>query len=427
MPFQEIPQSSFGQQLGARIGQGLSEGIPKAIDQFRLSSGLKKIGKGNLSPIQQFQALIQAGADPQMIHQLLPLIQQQAEGSSWVEEGNQGGSSPQGSPLQAEQQALAGQEQQLAQGNAPQVMAGQPQAPQQMAAAQTPAERLEKLLITNTNQESLAKNLFNTRRPEFPTKQAAMAEAGRLQKMQQAEISDFETGFEKRIAENLEKDPGAKQFEDLMGESKGRYRDEYLSKVLSGEMSPAKAARDAANKAFHYSQVQNKLRQMGKGRSFFDKFNRGATKADLREIAREYRNLGEQDVLSKQLQSNLGISASAANAIAYPVEGQMKSFLEKVPSRSSIFKGGKGKDVDARLKKGIMDNLGNRDSVLSIMNNLEKKGYPPAKVKQILSEINQQNPEFFSQRQRLELTQPLQTPSIADYYYLGLRRSEREL
>lgn len=67
----------FG-RIGKGIGKGLSEQIPKEVDRYRLSSGLKTLGEQgtNLNPLQQIEHLVRSGANLQDVSQLLPMIRE---------------------------------------------------------------------------------------------------------------------------------------------------------------------------------------------------------------------------------------------------------------------------------------------------------------------------------------------------------------
>jgi hypothetical protein len=70
----------FG-RIGKGLGQGLSEQIPKEVERYRLSSGLKNLEKesANLTPLQQLTRLSSIpGITPQMVQSFGDLAKQQA-------------------------------------------------------------------------------------------------------------------------------------------------------------------------------------------------------------------------------------------------------------------------------------------------------------------------------------------------------------
>ena len=76
----KVGQGSTAGRVGAGIGKGLGEAIPKEVDRYRLSQGLQNLAKNgqNLNPLEAFaQASAIPGITPQMIQALPDLIRQQ--------------------------------------------------------------------------------------------------------------------------------------------------------------------------------------------------------------------------------------------------------------------------------------------------------------------------------------------------------------
>ncbi len=87
----ENPGSVFG-RLGAGLGKGLAEQLPKEVERSRLSSGLKNFEQesGNLNPMQQLARLSSIpGITPQMIQSFGELGKQQLRGQALGQEGAQ--------------------------------------------------------------------------------------------------------------------------------------------------------------------------------------------------------------------------------------------------------------------------------------------------------------------------------------------------
>jgi len=78
-------------RIGAGIGRGLADQLPKEIERGRLSEGLSKIGKDkNLSPFEQFAQLSSIpGITPQMIQSGSELLKQQGMRDSYRGRGRQ--------------------------------------------------------------------------------------------------------------------------------------------------------------------------------------------------------------------------------------------------------------------------------------------------------------------------------------------------
>lgn len=71
---QQIKQGNIFGRVGSGVGRGLSETLPQEMNRGRLSEGLKRLEGQSLSPIQQYASLIQSGANPEQISQILPYL-----------------------------------------------------------------------------------------------------------------------------------------------------------------------------------------------------------------------------------------------------------------------------------------------------------------------------------------------------------------
>lgn len=88
----------FG-RIGAGLGKGLSEQLPKEIERGRLSAGLRKFEKerANLSPVEQFTRLAGIpGFTAEHLYTLAPLLQQEAKRREGQQGFGPGGNLPQG-------------------------------------------------------------------------------------------------------------------------------------------------------------------------------------------------------------------------------------------------------------------------------------------------------------------------------------------
>lgn len=97
MSFQIIPQeqSSFGKVLTG-AAKGFAEQVPKEAEHYRLSKGLKELGKKtNLSPLEfATEASSIYGMKPEMVNQFGKLARLQAQGHALSNQGNGQTSNP---------------------------------------------------------------------------------------------------------------------------------------------------------------------------------------------------------------------------------------------------------------------------------------------------------------------------------------------
>lgn len=355
MPFQEIPQSSFGQQLGSRIGQGLSEGIPKAIDQFRLSSGLKKIGKGNLSRIQQFQALIQAGADPQMIHQLLPLIQQQQQGQTFIE-----------------QQGFTGED-------------GSPQDQQGQRDQQTPQgiPSREGFQPLDTSQEGIEKRAAkHLASGKFPSVEQAVAYEEKRANRQEKIISDIDSEFQKHITGSLGLASPSETFAKVPSEMQTKLLKEAYEKTLHGGINPKKAALEAGDKALEFAKARTSLEKAG-GMGMLGK-KQDDIKRVLGSSRKEYAKNNQLPLMVDDLITSQDLTRPIASKIAYPLTPDVKKFVESVPKRRLRVSADTSKKLADRIATTITPN----DSIFAVISSLADKDYDAQEIMSYLADMD---------------------------------------
>lgn len=93
MSIQVLPTGGTpSSRIGRALGQGLSEQLPKEVERYRLSQGLKNLGqKQGLDPFQQFSELAAIpGITPQMIQSGAELLRQRGIGNALRQKANQG-------------------------------------------------------------------------------------------------------------------------------------------------------------------------------------------------------------------------------------------------------------------------------------------------------------------------------------------------
>jgi len=95
---QKISQGSIFGRIGSGLGQGLAEQIPKEVERYRLSEGLKKLGdKKGQTPFQQFSDLVSVAHQyPQVVQSGSDLLRQQSIIDSF--RNQEGGNQPERPP-----------------------------------------------------------------------------------------------------------------------------------------------------------------------------------------------------------------------------------------------------------------------------------------------------------------------------------------
>lgn len=90
----EVKQGNIFGRIGAGIGKGLAEQLPKETDRLRLTKGLKdfETEAPNLNPLQQATRLASIpGMTPEMMYTLGPFIKQIAQRREALEQSEKGG------------------------------------------------------------------------------------------------------------------------------------------------------------------------------------------------------------------------------------------------------------------------------------------------------------------------------------------------
>lgn len=157
---QEVSGGNKWQMLGSELGKGLSEQIPKEVERYRLSQGLRNIQQ---NPGNQIENLIRLystpGATPEMIQTIAPLLQQAAVKQNRQQKGGAG--TPRSQPIQGAGQPASFQT--YGQGQQPPAQIQQP-------------NQQEQINARNLNQQNINPQTMN-----LPQQVAGMLQPNQLQ------------------------------------------------------------------------------------------------------------------------------------------------------------------------------------------------------------------------------------------------------
>ena len=391
---QIIPQSDFGSSFGQGLGHGLSEQIPTEVNRYRLSQGLKNLGQQDLKSSNPFDLLSKLssvpGMSPEMIQYALPLLQQQMQRNAAINYG------------------------------------------MEQPSKNTP-------LVSNTNNEISDKGknqpdrsnyLLPLNPDQINQKIAQYAQDPRFAHKSPDEIRSFvekedsnrlanEKSFEDRIkyAENRFNQKLGEKGAETLGKYTSTFRDRVSQRIENGE-SPNVAADDESAKALKLSEARTQFDVLS------NKMIAGQPKQikkALNSLRDDYKKADALELFRDDLISKEGLTAPAANLLAYPVEENKKLISEinklkpkavKTPSRSFE----EANLVRAREAiKQLEPYITPQDSIYSIANELSKKGFDEDAV---ISALKERSDDIgLNSRQQKEFSDVKNWfPSLADFF-----------
>lgn len=420
----------FG-RLGASIGKGLSEQLPKEIERGRLAHGLKEFEQGSagLNPIQQYARLAAIpGMTPEHLYNLSPLLKQVSQRQAQpvkVPEGRQGqGGMPSNAAGQA-QPARSGMQpnaEARPQSNDNYLTAENPYTPRQfpqagiitpeaLNAEATPVIRPTPDEIWNRGIELSRQDPFNFPTPEaganFIDKQVnteiANQEAERnkasLQRNQQQEIdSEFNSAMSAKLHKPI---GGLENYGDVLGDMQVTLRNAAYESVKDGKMTPKQAGQYYSNKGLELAKSTNKLRELS-GLTKFQRSTKGIV-SSVKSIQKMYDELGLRREFTDMVRDNLDLTQAGASYLVNPAsdnKGIQRELNSIKYSPFDLFSESPSGSKEDETYKNIAGHLKPNDSLLSIGYALQEKGFDPDKW---LSYIGNDPDVALTQFQRTEL------------------------
>lgn len=407
-------QGGIWGQLGKGFGQGLAEQIPKEIDQYKLSQGLKKIGEQEgLTPFQQFANLASIpGATPQMIQSGADLLRTQGIRNAYQ---RMAGASPEETQVVQPQDKFQnvpfagikpGQSQSKAavqpEFGQPQISEENPLRPQAIPAKPWTQQRFNQEVANNfqkfpgiTQPEAIAMATQAQER-EMARPIAEQARDEYKEKVQEKAVSKF-NDFLKTKLERTEKEGVYKDItgENLINLQRGMERDLRLNPNASYD----DVADKWSTKALDLAKTKTQLNTLA-NRDFESKLNplkKEATLNKLRAYQKIFEDSGNSEEFFNKLQSDFSLSPQGAAWIAYPRTKEVAQFVSSVkPSTLQNTNANSRKYAD-KLKNMITSD----DSLLSIAREIRNKD--PYFDQQAFFDELAQDQDRLSQRQQREI------------------------
>jgi hypothetical protein len=405
----------FGTRLGAALGKGLGEAIPRYVERQQLSKGLQSLG--NVSMDRPLDAIAQMMNIPGMTLEkaqvLFPFLQQQMQRQEAMQRGGaQGSQATQGQPMQGKSQAAlqpnqAGQSQQASavptiQGLEAQPTAGEP-LPQQGLLTPEDTQILQQTFQPPSYNDKLAQasQLMQQFPGSFPTMEAAMAEVDRGVAANQAQFqaaqgaaqnksalqASGEAEFKKQLGEKIQADINGLGYGQVWGDLQGDLQAQMFNDIRNGA--------DVKTAAAKYAKIGKEMAETITKLNEFGSWGAGKTPTEaqnyIKNAQAKFDKLGKRKEFAEILQKTQGIPAAYAHHLAYPLQenkGQMELLKGlKDAGLTSVSRGRSIKPQEyERIADDFMKNLQRKDSALSFALALREKGYDESKFLDILRE-----------------------------------------
>ncbi len=456
---QKIKQGNIFGRIGTGIGRGLSEQIPKEIENYRLKSGLNELAneadQGNLSPAQYLaKASGTYGITPQMVQSFGELAKIQNQGNAYKKSGMNPYGVPEDEPNTQNIKNInfANIAPQVSQNpNMPAEFGKLPPVGAVNNLQQTPNispnENVPQVVQGNQfNEKNLTRSPWTSQKRHQTTsnyiKQGFLPEQAR-QLTQDDEASDLAEpeAYKKRLediefAKEKVRDTLKRHLETkLQKTGEDVYKDVEGNMILNAERGMTRdliknpyedidnVANDWSERLFRTAIAKDKLRKLGNTTGLESFFKGEQNLKKLKEYQDIFKKSGNLEEFQNMLIGpDFRMSPQAAASVAYPPNEKIKKFVgsykTKTPTLSSSVKVQEAKKAALELE----DLIGPDDSVLSIMKNLSDRD-PFFDQQAFLDQIAEDKDQIgLNDRQRLELGEGPRNilPNWADLLYLPI-------
>ncbi len=333
--FQVGPGSLAG-RLGSGLGSGLGESIPKEVEQYRLSQGLKNFQEnaGNQTPGQQFASLASIpgiNRMPQVLQQFPEILKLERERQNAINMGDdQAGNNPSQniqnpkdsqniSPLSKNQTSPTRENVfDIQQKLSPKRAGITTQEPYQTALNEIREPTQQEILSKRT--EILKANPYmspeaagNLAQEYFTRQNEQKKSKLELGKRQQAIQEETDNKFEKEFKLLTKRAP-----EQVEGTAFSDMRDAAREEVALGTLTPDQAAKKYARLGYQIEKNITKLEKMGQSPLITQ--DAKVIKFNLNEGANLWAEANRSREYSDHIQSEMGTSPELSDSIAFPIK-----------------------------------------------------------------------------------------------------------
>lgn len=342
----------FG-RLGKGIGQGISEQLPKEIQNRREANALQKAGEST-NPLDQLSNLRKAGVSFGEAKEVLPYIRNQNVRNKFVEENRR-----EDKPIKSGEKISRPEKDKFS-------WAPKHETESYLNSLQAEPDRQE---INDLAVKYLDVDPLETREG---AQEKALNEIRQNRGSQQTNINKFVSDFDQRFANSLQKGGIGQNFGDVAGEIQNALLDQGKRWVGLG-MSPEAAASKVDDIALQLGKTANTVKELGSWGNMFRKA-RNKT-ADLKVQRKEFEKYGLGRIFDNLAASSLGISRMQAAHVLDPINNPV---IEKeLDKHKDTIKPGshyKVKDIPNSEMKKIVDNIRPEDNIHDIQYRLREKG-----------------------------------------------------
>lgn len=351
----EVKSGNIFGRIGKGFGQGLAEQVPKEIERYRLSEGLKNLEQEgqNLTPFQQYSRLAAIpGITPQMIQSGAELLKHQGIRGAYAKKagiGQREEQPTQQTSSQAFQDVkfanLSENKQQRAGGKVNEFSGinefGQPQIVEKNPLRQeaqprlpwSPERRDQEIAKIFEEQPNLtlpeAVNIASNNEQRFLAQPEAVQKQDEyLRKIQ----GEADNEFIKQLETKLQKtDEGV--YKDITGEMINN-----LKRGIARDLrtKPNASVRDVVNdwtdKALNLAKTKSQLDELA-NRDLIDKITKqDQNLSKLKSYQKIFNETGNKEEFFNKLKSDFNLSPQGAASIAYPRNKSLSEYIKKIPT-----------------------------------------------------------------------------------------------
>jgi hypothetical protein len=403
----------FG-RLGAGIGQGLSEHLPKEIERMRLSSGLKKLNQENVQDPFEFytKALGIPGITPQMVESLGRLSEKRLQAQGLKNFGKQGG--------------REGAEN-LRQLGAPTQQAGNTSAIPSVTTPTGLQATTHPFIPRSTPEKYYAaaqKYEVNPGLYGNDIEKAVLLE-NQIDNDMQAQNSALqlqrtgETDVQNTVRTSLANQHALLK-SNVPATIFSKIEDEAIRSVLSTDqggrnLTEQQAAKEYGDKLRRISEDYTSIVQLRN--TGLQPLQRGEIKRKIENLQKRMAERGEQKEFADRLISDANLTPRYAFRIAYPASDSPKAVeaIDALPDQKAkgpIKKGRQRISYEEQIPK-IAESMGKNSSPISIADALEKRGYDST---QFLKFLNDNKDELLTPNQSDQLKYINERPTLQDLF-----------
>lgn len=461
----------FG-RIGKGLGRGLSEQIPKEVERYKLSSGLRSLEQevGNLTPLQQLTRLSSIpGVTPQMVQSFGELARIQNQRNSYRNRLDQSGQVP---TERAEEELQEASPDQKTRERLPLENQVNPAQAAMIAASSGALDNRQR--TSNVRPEERTAEIVNenplnpaalTRLPWTPQQRDARildyANQGFLIDKAEQLASDDEArdlaepeAYQKRLDQLNEKSDQARQEFRRQLETKLQKSGEGVFKDVTGEMlanmergmerdlrerpnsSFKDVANDWSNRALNVAKAKDQLSKMAQTTGLESLFKGDQDLNKLRSYQEIFKKAGNSEEYYNLLrkapeEGGFGLSTQGAAAVAFPETKKVKEYINsfkpnnnKATQWGSIINPKKIEENSIKAAIDIEKLIDADDSLLTIARSLSEKS-PSFNQNAFFKQLNEdQDLLRLNDRQRRELAEGPKDiiPTWGDVKYLPWTR-----